>query len=154
MTPPEHPLRIRNTEDRPDVAALEDARAGRLIDSDQVARHLGGWSLATLETATPLPAATTDFTVIAGGATTPLAWTHSAFAECDRLRTIVARVSDTAERRFAAAILTAMIRLIVDGHHGAEGISTLPIHPMLSLRLLSGDGRLIVLGLSPTDAIT
>ncbi|MGP7794680.1 hypothetical protein [Sphingomonas sp. CLY1604] len=151
MTTPEPPLQSSDDDDGDALAALADVRAGRLVDSDQVARRFGGWPLAMLDSrAAPGAAA---FSAARDGVT-PVAWTESAVAECERIRAILAGMNDEAGQRFAAVLLATLIRLIVDGHPGPPGIATIPVFPTLSLRLLTGDGRLIVLDLHPTAAIT
>ncbi len=127
-----------------DRRALADMTAGRLLDSEAMAARLGGWQVARADR--PASRLTEDRAEPRGDAVT-LLWTEAAIADYDRTRTLLAALSDHAVRRFAAAMVAAMVRAIVDGGGWASGIGDMPLLAHLVLRLSVTDGRLVVLGL-------
>ncbi len=73
-------------------------------------------------------------------------WTQTAIDECSRMRRIFTVISDEAEPRFAAALVTVMVRLIIDGPGWDSGIADVPLLPPFALRVMIEDTGLTVLG--------
>lgn len=131
-----------------------------MIDSETVARWLGGWHLARtgfddLGHVSPLhrdrpasPDSGSGFRIRSNDAVGafPLMWTQTAVDECSRMRRIFTVISDEAEPRFAAALVTVMVRLIVDGPGWDSGIADVPLLPPFALRVMIEDTGLTVLG--------
>jgi len=145
-----------------DRRALADVAAGRLIDSETMTRRLGGWQIArshapivglrrdTDAPRWPLPA---DSSAGPSAETIPLVWTQTAAAECERVRQWLAAFGHQSDQRFTAALVTTMIRLIVDGADQTSGIADVPLLPPFALRVLIAPGQLAVLGPRARSAI-
>jgi hypothetical protein len=131
----------------PDRDALNDAAAGRLIDSETMSRRLGGWQLA--RTASGEPAFHASDRVDPAR----LYWAETAASACDRLRAMLAAFGNDGDDRLAAALIAAMVRLIVDGPDHPNGIADVPLSVPLALRIVSEGDRVIVLGVHTTDLI-
>ncbi len=136
-----------------DRLALADVAAGRLIDSETMTQRLGGWQRAGMDAsvAERLPAG--PHLPLPTGAradppceAVPLVWTHTAAAECERIRQLLAAFCDRGDHRFTAALITTMVRLIVDGPDQSHGIADVPLLPPFALRILIDPDRLTVLG--------
>ncbi len=133
-----------------DHRALAQMTAGYLLDSEVMAARLGGWQVARSNR--PNIRMSEDRAEPHGEAVA-LLWTEAAIADYDRTRTLLAGLSDDAERRFAAAVVAAMVRAIVDGGGWASGIGDIPLLANLALRLSVTDGRLVVLGLRHDELV-
>nr|WP_277998557.1 hypothetical protein [Sphingomonas liriopis] len=160
-----------------DTAALADLAAGRIVDSETVARWLGGWHLARAErrgtvppdliaalveqraggdrSMPPPPAPRSDgLTPDASTRDVPLIWTGTAIADCHRVRGLLAHFGTGAEQRLAAGLIAAMVELIVDGPARPRGRADIPLLPPLVLRVAIDPRRIAVLGLRWTGRIT
>lgn len=161
-----------------DLEALADLSAGRLVDSDAVARWLGGWHLARTDEPSPADDPKSDLasrraiavgfpalilpraspTIVSHSVNSTvhspsLLWTQTAIRECDRLRQTLATLGREVESRLAAALVGVMVRLIVDGPECRDGIFDVTLLPTLGLRIASVDGDMTVLGPRSTAAI-
>lgn len=137
-----------------DHRALADLAAGRLIDSETITQRLGGWQIARFDTFADGPdgfsAVNRPVIILPADAppnAAPVLWTLTAAAACDRIRHLLSAFGEQGERRFTAALVATMVRLIVDGVHTSDGIVDLPLLPPITLRILIDRDRLTVLGL-------
>lgn len=139
-----------------DAAALADLAAGRVVDSAEVVRWLGGWQVAraaprldtpSLHAVTPAPhaAGVTD--------TRAVVWTDTALHACRRLRAQLVLLGDESDLRLVAALVANMVALIVEGDH-APGFADAPLLPPLYLRIAITRERIAVLGLRWRGALT
>jgi len=126
-----------------DRAALADRAAGRLIDSDTMAQRLGGWQMARLhDVGLRLPVAGR-----AADTATPLWWSATAVAECERFLRLLAALDGGGDRRCAAALVATMIRLMIEQSGEGRDIVDVPLFASLALRIGMADGAITVLGL-------
>lgn len=133
-----------------DRAALADLTAGRLIDSGDVAARLGGWRIARDDIAGGADAGVSPSrspTMAGERNAIAVSWTHAAAADCERLCRLVTALDGDRGARLAAAVVTAMVRLIVEGRDRPNGIADVPLLPSVALRVVVADERLVVLGL-------
>jgi hypothetical protein len=77
----------------------------------------------------------------------PVSWSHTAVAQCDRLIRLLAALGGDGERRFAGALVATMVRLVVEGGAAADGIADVPVFGAFTLRVAVAGGAITVLGL-------
>lgn len=132
------------------------------MSAEAVSHWLGGWHVARDAAGCSDVSGSnrTDWASppVSGGAIPEgLVWTQSAVCDCDRVRRLLASLrpdGTQAVRRLDSLLVAAMVRLIADGANGLDGVADVILLPAIALRILTKDGRAIVLGLHGVAPIT